>query len=178
MKAIILLVFYLFSLSLGSPENQDNIQKALLINTNLTKEELTQLLNTEGSNTEIEEVSPDAESETESETEKIFKNLRNGKLKIKVKLELNLKDLKGKKKGHTETEKEGESEDGTVVKTAFIQTPVPQVPQKVSLFKYILALLIMVILMSLFVLSSTTKEGRKRIIYQAKKNDDYLLQDN
>ena len=170
MKAIILVVFCLFSLSLGSPENQDNIQKALLINTNLTKEELTQLLNTEGSNTEIEEVSPDAESETE----KIFKNLRNGKLKIKVKLEL---DLKNKKKGHTETEKENESEDGTIVKTAFIQTPVPQVSQKVSLFKYILALLIMVILMSLFVLSSTTKEGRKRIIYQAKKNDDYLLKD-
>ena len=174
MKAIILVVFYLFSLSLCAPENQDNIQKALLINTNLTKEELTQLLNTEGSNTSIEEVSPDEESETESETEKIFKNLRNGKLKIKVKLELDLKD---KKKGHTETEKEGESEDGTVVQTAFIQTPVPQVPHKVSLSKYILALLIMVILMSLFVLSSTTKEGRKRIIYQAKKNDDYLLQD-
>ena len=175
MKAIILVVFYLFSLSLCAPENQDNIQKALLINTNLTKDELTQLLNTEGSNTSIEEVSPDAESETESATEKIFKNLRNGKLKIKVKLELDLKD---KKKGHTETEKEGESEDGTVVQTAFIQTPVPQVPHKVSLSKYILALLIMVILMSLFVLSSTTKEGRKRIIYQAKKNDDYLLQDN
>ena len=175
MKAIILVVFYLFSLSLGSPENQDNIQKALLINTNLTKEELTQLLNTEGSNTEIEEVSPDAESETESETEKIFKNLRNGKLKIKVKLEL---DLKNKKKGKTETEKENESEDGTIVKTAFIQTPVPQVPQKVSLFKYILALLIMVILMSLFAISSTNKKGRKLIIYQAKKNDDYLLQDN
>ena len=175
MKAIILVVFCLFSLSLGSPENQDNIQKALLINTNLTKEELTQLLNTEGSNTEIEEVSPDAESETESETEKIFKNLRNGKLKIKVKLEL---DLKNKKKGHTETEKENESEDGTIVKTAFIQTPVPQVSQKVSLFKYILALLIMVILMSLFAISSTHKEGRKLIIYQAKKNDDYLLQDN
>ena len=175
MKAIILVVFCLFSLSLGSPENQDNIQKALLINTNLTKEELTQLLNTEGSNTEIEEVSPDAESETESETEKIFKNLRNGKLKIKVKLEL---DLKNKKKGHTETEKENESEDGTIVKTAFIQTPVPQVSQKVSLFKYILALLIMVILMSLFAISSTNKKGRKLIIYQAKKNDDYLLQDN
>ena len=175
MKAIILVVFYLFSLSIGSPENQDNIQKALLINTNLTKEELTQLLNTEGSNTEIEEVSPDAESETESETEKIFKNLRNGKLKIKVKLEL---DLKNKKKGQTETEKENESEDGTIVKTAFIQTPVSQVPQKVSLFKYILALIIMVILMSLFAISSTNKEGRKLIIYKAKKNDDYLLQDN
>ena len=175
MKAIILVVFYLFSLSIGSPENQDNIQKALLINTNLTKEELTQLLKNEGSNTEIEEVSPDAESETESETEKIFKNLRNGKLKIKVKLEL---DLKNKKKGQTETEKENESEDGTIVKTAFIQTPVSQVPQKVSLFKYILALIIMVILMSLFAISSTNKEGRKLIIYKAKKNDDYLLQDN
>ena len=175
MKAIILVAFYFFSLSLCAPENQDNIQKALLINTNLTKEELTQLLNTEGGSTSIEEVSPDAESETESETEKIFKNLRNGKLKIKVKLELNLKD---KKKGHTETEKEGESEDEDIVKTAFIQTSVPQLPQKISLFKYILALLIMVILMSLFVLSSTTKKGRKHIIYQTKKNDDYLLQDN
>ena len=175
MKAIILVAFYFFSLSLCAPENQDNIQKALLINTNLTKEELTQLLNTEGGSTSIEEVSLDAESETESETEKIFKNLRNGKLKIKVKLELNLKD---KKKGHTETEKEGESEDEDIVKTAFIQTSVPQLPQKISLFKYILALLIMVILMSLFVLSSTTKEGRKHIIYQTKKNDDYLLQDN
>ena len=181
MKGIIFITLCLFYLNLCAPENTNNVQQALLVQTNLTKEELTQLLNTEAGNenTSVEEVAPDSESETESETEKIFKNLRNGKLKIKVKLELDLRDKK-KQKEHTETEKEseGESEDTPVVQTAFIQTSVPQIPKKVSFFNYILALLIMVILMSLFVLSTTSKKNRKYILNKVKKNDDYLLEDN
>ena len=122
----------------------------------------------------MEEVTPDSETETETASEKIFKNLRNGKLKIKVKLELDLND-KQKKKTETETEKE--SEDGTIVQTAFIQTSIPEIPEKVSFFKYILALLIMVILMSLFVLSSANKNKKKYILNKAKKYDDYILKD-
>ena len=180
MKTIILLSLYLFSLNLCAQENNDNVQKALLIKTNLTKDELTQLLNSESAsklgtnNTSVEEVTPDSESDTESETEKIFKNLRNGKLKIKVKLELDLKD---KVKKNTETETENESEDGPVVQTAFVQTGINEIPKKISFFNYIMALLIMVILMSLFILSTTNKKNKKNILNKAKKYD-YLLKDN
>ena len=180
MKGIILIILCLFSLNLCAPENSDNIQKALLVETNLTKEELTQLLNSQSATNDIsvEEVIPDSESETYSEKVKIFKNLKNGKLKIKIKLELDLND-KQKNQNETETESEGESGDGGVVKNAFIQTSVPEIPKKISFFNYILALLIMVILMSLFILSSATnKKNRKYILNKIKKNDDYLLKDN
>ena len=181
MRTIILITLCLFFLNLCTQENIDNVQKALLVKTNLTKEELTQLLNSESAsklgtnNTSVEEVTPDSELENESETEKIFKNLRNGKLKIKIKLELDLKD---KVKNHTETETENESEDGPVVQTAFIQTNMVEIPKKISFFNYIMALLIMVILMSLFTLSIKNKKNKKYILNKAKKNDDYLLQDN
>ena len=177
MKGIILIILCLFSLNLCAPENPDNIQKALLVETNLTKEELTQLLNSQSATNDIsvEEVIPDSESETDSKKIKIFKNLRNGKLKIKIKLELDLND-KQKNQNETETESEGES---GVVKTSFIQTSVPEIPKKISFFSYILALLIMVILMSLFILSSATnKKNRKYILNKIKKNDDYLLKVN
>ena len=173
MKATILVILCLFYLNVCAKENIDNVQKALLVKTNLTKEELTQLLNSESAskfgtnNTSVEEVAPDSESETE--TEKIFKNLRNGKLKIKIKLELDLND---KVKANTE------SEDGPVVQTAFVQTGVIEMPKKISFFNYIMALLIMVILMSLFMLSSINKKNKNKILNKAKKNDDYLLQDN
>ena len=86
--------------------------------------------------------------------------------------------LKQKEQTETEKESEGESEDTPVVQTAFIQTSVPQIPKKVSFFNYILALLIIVILMSLFVLSTTSKKNRKYILNKIKKNDDYLLENN
>ena len=173
MKGFILLIF-LFSLYICQEEKVENIQKALLIKTNLTKEELAQLLQTqsENNNTSIEEVNP----EPESETGKIVTSLKNGKLKIKIKLELDLN------KNETKSENEGENieSENNSVQTAFIQTYIPEIPQKISFFKYILALLISLILMSLFALSSHFKKKKKIILnkYTNKKNEDYLLQDN
>ena len=171
MKGIILMI-YLFSLYICQNENPDNIQKALLIKTNLTKEELTQLLQTksESNNTSVEEVEPESESETES----ILKSLKNGKLKIKIKFELDLKD---KVKKEAETEQEFDSE-GNTVQTAFIQTSVPTIPEKITFFNYILGLLIALILISLFILSSHFKQKKKLILNNNKKIDDYLLEEN
>ena len=61
MKSILLIC--LFTL-LCAQENQDNIQKALLIKTNLTKEELTQLLeaNSQNNDTSVEEVEPESDT--------------------------------------------------------------------------------------------------------------------
>ena len=147
MKRIIFLIC-LFSIYICQEENKENIQKALLIKTNLTKEELTQLLeaNSEDSNTSVEEVEPEKELETES----VLKSLKNGKLKIKIKFEV---DLKNKEKKESEEESEG-----SIVQTAFIQTSMIDVPKKLSLFKCILTLLISVCVMSLFVLSSHFKK--------------------
>ncbi len=173
MKGIILMIC-LFSLYICQNENPENIQKALLIKTNLTKEELTQLLLTksENNNTSVEEVQPESESETES----ILKSLKNGKLKIKIKFELDLKD---KAKKEAETEKEFESKDeGNTVQTAFIQTSVPPMPEKVTFVNYIFGLLIALILISLFALSSHFKKQKKIFLNNQKKSDDYLLEDN
>ena len=172
MKSILLIC--LFTL-LCAQENQDNIQKALLIKTNLTKEELTQLLedNSQNNDTSVEEVEPESDTETES----ILKMLSGGKLKIKVKFELNL-NKKTKTQTETETESEGNSPEESSVQVAYLQTNVAEIPQKISLFKYILGLLIMVILMSLFVLSSHNKNYKKHIFNKFQKSHDYLLKDN
>ena len=171
MKSFILFIF-LFSLYICQEEKIDNVQKALLIKTNLTKEELAQLLQTQSknNNTSIEEVNP----ESESETGKILTSIKNGKLKIKIKLELDLN-----KNETVENEGENSESENNSVQTAFIQTSIPVIPQKISFFKYILALLISLILMSLFALSSHFKK-KKKIIFNKynKKNDDYLLEDN
>ena len=173
MKGFILFIF-LFSLYICQEEKIDNAQKALLIKTNLTKEELTQLLQTQSknNNTSIEEVNP----ESESETEKILASIKNGKLKIKIKLEL---DLNKNEKTENEGENTNIESENNSVQTAFIQTSIPVIPQKISFFKYILALLISLILMSLFALSSHFKKKKKIILNKYnKKNDDYLLEDN
>ena len=172
MKGFILFIF-IFSLYICQEEKKDNVQQALLIKTNLTKEEVTQLLqsHSENNTTSIEEVSP----ESESETEKVLTSIKDGKLKIKIKLELDLN--KNEKKSQNE-EENNESENNSV-QTAFIQTSVPEIPQSISFFKYILALLISLILMSLFALSSHFKKKKKIILNKYnKKNDDYLLEDN
>ena len=177
MKYIILFLS-LFSLYLFQSENSDNIQKALLIKTNLTKEELTNLLleNSENNNTSIEEVEP----ETETDKESIVKSLKDGKLKIKIKFELDLNNIL-KKENKTETEPEGENENTqeSSVRTAFIQTVNLEMRQKISLSKYILAGLISLILMSLFALSSHNKKYKKQFLNKYRKRQGgYLLEDN
>ena len=174
MKKIILLL-YLFSLYICQEETKDNIQKALLIKTNLTKEELTQLLesNSKNNNTSVEEF----QTETESKTESVLKSLKDGKLKIKIKLELDLNDI-GKKEKQNENKEEGLKSESNTVQTAYIQTSIHEMPQKISLFEYILALLITLILISLFVLSSHFKKNKITILNKYKRKNEYLLKDN
>ena len=174
MKRIILLM-YLFSLYICQEETKENIQKALLIKTNLTKEELTQLLesNSKNNNTSVEEV----QTETESKTESVLKSLKDGKLKIKIKLELDLNDI-GKKEKQNENKEEGLKSESSTVQTAYIQTSIHEMPQKISLFEYILALLITLILISLFVLSSHFKKNKITILNKYKRKNEYLLKDN
>ena len=173
----IILILSLFSLNLCQSENSDNIEKVLLIKTNLTKEELTNLLlaNSENNNTSIEEVEP----ETESESESILKSLKDGKLKIKIKFELDLKDIP-KKESETKNESEIESDNAkeSTVKTAFIQTTPLNIPPKISLSKYIFAGLISLILMSLFALSSHNKKYKNQFINRHIRRESYLLEDN
>ena len=174
MKGIILLM-YLFSLYICQEETNENIQKALLIKTNLTKEELTQLLesNSKNNNTSVEEV----QTETESKTESVLKSLKDGKLKIKIKLELDLNDIE-KKEAQKENKEEDLKSESSTVQTAYIQTSIPEMPQKISLFKYILAFLITLILISLFVLSSHFKKKKITILNKYKRKNEYLLKDN
>ena len=174
----IILLICLFTL-LNTQENQDSIQKALLIKTNLTKEELTTLLeaNSQSNNTSVEEVEP----ESELGNEKILKSLKDGKLKIKIKLEFDFNKIE-EKQTESETEAEAENENSqpeeSQVQVAYLQTNFQEMPQKISLFKYILGLLIAVIIMSLYVISSHSKRYKKNIYHKYTKKDDYLLKDN
>ena len=172
----IILLIFLFTL-LNTQENQGSVQKALLIKTNLTKEELTQLLetNSQSNVTSVEEVQP--ESESESGQEKILKSLKDGKLKIKIKLEFDLNNIE-KKQNESETGTDTNRPEESKVQVAYLQTNVQEMPQKVSLFKYILALLITVIIMSLYVLSSHNKRYKKNMHHIYTKKEDYLLKDN
>ena len=171
MKGFILFIF-LFSLYICQEEKADNVEKTLLIKTNLTKEELTQLLKSKNNNISIEEVTPESE---EIKTEKVFQSIKNGKLKIKIKLELDLN------KNNTKSENDGENNEleNNSVQTAYIQTNIYEIPRKISFFKYILATLIALILISLFILSTDFKKKKKIILNKYnKKDDDYLLKDN
>ena len=172
----IILLICLFTL-LNTQENQDSIQKALLIKTNLTKEELTTLLeaNSQSNNTSVEEVEP----ESELGNEKILKSLKDGKLKIKIKLEFDFNKIEEKQtESETEAETENSQPEESQVQVAYLQTNIEEMPQKISLFKYILALLIAVIIMSLYVISSHSKRYKKNIYHKYTKKDDYLLKDN
>ena len=175
MRKYIFIIFYLISLYICQEEKKENVEKALLINTDLTKEELESLLKSKSNHKDIyiEEV----ESEKKTGTEKIMKSLKNGKLKIKIKMVLDLNDIE---KNETEIgqkieELNNEATESSV-KTAFIKTYIEDVPKKVSLFKYVQALFIMLLLMYLFILSSQNKQKKRKLFIE--KNDDYILEDN
>ena len=125
-------------------------QKTMLINTNLTKEELLQILSNESNNnTSIEEV----ESQMISDTETVIKN---GKVKMKIKLEFDLNDAQNEKK-------------------AFIQTITPNIDEKISFFNCFLALGIAFILIGSFSLSLKMKRKNKFMLNKYSGKKEYLL---
>ena len=149
MKSIILLCFIL-NIFICSSQETIQEQKTMLINTNLTKEELLQILSNESNNnTSIEEV----ESQMISDTETVIKN---GKVKMKIKLEFDLNDAQNEKK-------------------AFIQTITPNIDEKISFFNCFLALGIAFILIGSFSLSLKMKRKNKFISNKYSGKKEYLL---
>ena len=149
MKSMILLCFIL-NIFICSSQETIQEQKTMLINTNLTKEELLQILSNESNkNTSIEEV----ESQMVSDTETVIKN---GKVKMKIKLEFDLNDAQNEKK-------------------AFIQTITPNIDEKISFFNCFLALGIAFILIGSFSLSLKMKRKNKFISNKYSGKKEYLL---
>ena len=149
MKSIILLCFIL-NIFICSSQEAIQEQKTMLINTNLTKEELLQILSNESNNnTSIEEV----ESQMISDTETVIKN---GKVKMKIKLEFDLNDAQNEKK-------------------AFIQTITPNIDEKISFFNCFLALGIAFILIGSFSLSLKMKRKNKFMLNKYSGKKEYLL---
>ena len=149
MKSMILLCFILNIFICSSKETIQE-QKTMLINTNLTKEELLQILSNESNNnTSIEEV----ESQMVSDTETVIKN---GKVKMKIKLEFDLNDAQNEKK-------------------AFIQTITPNIDEKISFFNCFLALGIAFILIGSFSLSLKMKRKNKFMLNKYSGKKEYLL---
>ena len=149
MKSMILLCFML-NIFICSSQETIQEQKTMLINTNLTKEELLQILSNESNNnTSIEEV----ESQMISDTETVIKN---GKVKMKIKLEFDLNDAQNEKK-------------------AFIQTITPNIDEKITFFNCFLALGIAFILIGSFSLSLKMKRKNKFMLNKYSGKKEYLL---
>ena len=149
MKSMILLCFIL-NIFICSSQETIQEQKTMLINTNLTKEELLQILSNESNNnTSIEEV----ESQMVSDTETVIKN---GKVKMKIKLEFDLNDAQNEKK-------------------AFIQAITPNIDEKISFFNCFLALGIAFILIGSFSLSLKMKRKNKFMLSKYSGKKEYLL---
>jgi hypothetical protein len=156
MKSVYILLCFILNISSFLSQETIQGQKTMLISTNLTKEELYEILSkTEESknNTSIEEV----DSQMISDTETVIKN---GKVKMKIKLEFDLNDAQNNKK-------------------AFIQTitPIKNEDEKVSLFQYILALGTCLVLIGCFSLSLKMKRNNKFILNKYSVKKDYLLKD-
>ena len=145
-----ILLCFILNIFICSSQETIQEQKTMLINTNLTKEELLQILSNESnSNTSIEEV----ESQMVSDTETVIKN---GKVKMKIKLEFDLNDAQNEKK-------------------AFIQTITPNIDEKISFFNCFLALGIAFILIGSFSLSLKMKRKNKFMLNKYSGKKEYLL---
>ena len=155
MKSIYILLCFILNISSFLSQEKVQEQKTMLISTNLTKEELYEILSkTEESknNTSIEEV----DSQKISDTETLIKN---GKVKMKIKLEFDLNDPQNEKK-------------------AFIQTITPiKEEERVSFFQCIIALATCLILIGCFSLSLKMKRNNKYILNKYSVKKDYLLKD-
>ena len=157
MKSLFVLITLVLNINIFLSQENEPIQKTMLIKTNLTKEELYQILSRAENgknNTSIEEV--DTEIISDSET-----LIKNGKVKIKIKLEFDINDEQKNKK-------------------AFIQaiTPIKANNEKISLINYLLAFGISIILISCFYLSFKMKRNSKLILIKKNVKINYLLKDD
>ena len=151
MKSLFILLSIILTLKIFSSQE---VQKTLLINTNLTKEELYQILsygNNGNNNTSIEEVQTEAISDNET-------LIKNGKVKIKIKLEFDLNENE---------------------KKAFIQTITPiKEEEKITLINCFLAMAVCIILIGCFSLSLKMKRNSKLIMNKSNNRKTYLLKDD
>ena len=157
MKSIFILISIILSINSALSQETDSIQKTMLISTNLTKEELSQILSRGDkgiNNTSIEEM----ETESISDTEAIIKN---GKVKIKIKLDFDLNDNQN-------------------IKKAFIQTvtPIKNEEEKITFINCFLALGVCIVLIVCFSLSLKMKRKSKLIANEYKAKREYLLKDD
>ena len=156
MKSLFVLITLVLNINIFLSQENEPIQKTMLIKTNLTKEELYQILSSAENgknNTSIEEV--DTEIISDSET-----LIKNGKVKIKIKLEFDLNNEQKNKK-------------------AFIQTITPiKANEKISLINYLLAFGISIILISCFYLSFKMKRNSKLILIKKNAKINYILKDD
>ena len=151
MKSLFILLSIILTLKIFSSQE---VQKTLLINTNLTKEQLYQILscgNNGNNNTSIEEVQTEAISDNET-------IIKNGKVKIKIKLEFDLNENE---------------------KKAFIQTITPiKEEEKITLINCFLAMAVCIILIKCFSLSLKMKRNSKLIMNKSNNRKTYLLKDD
>ena len=156
MKKLFILISLLLTINICLSQETEAIQKTMLITTNLTKDELCQLLSkldNGTNNTSIEEVETEAISDSETE-------IKNGKVKIKIKLEFDLKDDPNNK-------------------IAFIQTvtPIQKEDGKLSFMNYFMALSICIILIACFYYSLKMKGKGKAILNKYSIKKEYLLKE-
>ena len=152
MKSAYILTCLIINISICLSQENPQVQKTILINTNLTKEELCQIFsgpNNKNNNTSIEEVETEAISDSETV-------IKNGKVKMKIKLEFDLNDAQNEKK-------------------AFIQAITPNIDEKISFFNCFLALGIAFILIGSFSLSLKMKRKNKFMLNKYSGKKEYLL---
>ena len=159
MKSAYILICLIINISICLSQENPQVQKTILINTNLTKEELYQIFsgpNNKKNNTSIEEVETEAISDSETV-------IKNGKVKMKIKLEF---DLNGEQNDQNE-------------KKAFIQTitHIQKEPEKISFTNCLLAMFISFILIGCFAYSLKIKTNKYNALNRYSKKD-YLLKDD
>ena len=157
MKSIFISLCIILIINICLAQETDSVEKTMLISTNLTKEELYQLLSSADqgkNNTSVDEV----ETEAVSDSETIIKN---GKVKIKIKLEFDLNNDQN-------------------IKKAFIQTvtPIKTEKEKIGFINCLLALAVSIVLIFCFSLSLKFKKNGKLFLNKYNFRKEYLLKDD
>ena len=157
MKTIFISLSIILFINICLAQETDSVGKTMLISTNLTREELYQLLSSADqgkNNTSVDEV----ETEAISDSETIIKN---GKVKIKIKLEFDLNNDQN-------------------IKKAFIQTvtPIKAEKEKIGFINCLLALAVSIVLIFCFSLSLKFKKNGKLFLNKYNFRKEYLLKDD
>ena len=157
MKSIFISLSIILFINICLAQETDSVEKTMLISTNLTKEELYQLLSSADqgkNNTSVDEVETEAISDTET-------LIKNGKVKIKIKLEFDLNNDQN-------------------IKKAFIQTvtPIKTEKEKIGFINCLLALAVSIVLIFCFSLSLKFKKNGKLFLNKYNFRKEYLLKDD